>query len=71
MGYPGNPKAPPVAKAIDETLAKIVAAGKTPGMPAAADAVQTALAKGVRYLYTHLPAILSSGAKAYFANARR
>lgn len=71
MGYPGNPKAPPVAKAIEETLAKIVAAGKTPGMPAATDAVQAALGKGVRYIYTHLPAILSSGAKAYFANARR
>ena len=71
MGYPGNPKAPPVAKAIDETLARIVAAGKTPGMPAASDAVHAALAKGVRYVYTHLPAILSSGAKSYFANARR
>ncbi len=71
MGYPGNPRAAPVATAIDETLAAIVAAGKTPGMPAAADAVQAALAKGVRYIYTHLPAILSAGAKAYWASARR
>jgi 4-hydroxy-2-oxoheptanedioate aldolase len=71
MGHPGNPKAPPVAKAIEETLAKIVAAGKTPGMPAATDAVQGALGKGARYIYTHLPAILSAGAKGYFANARR
>jgi 4-hydroxy-2-oxoheptanedioate aldolase len=70
MGHPGNPKAPPVAKAIEETLAKIVAAGKTPGMPAATEAVQSALAKGVRYIYTHLPAILSAGAKGYFKAAK-
>ena len=71
MGFPGNPKAPAVVKAIDETLAKIVAARKTPGMPAATEALQAALGKGVRYIYTHLPAILSAGAKAYFANTRR
>jgi 4-hydroxy-2-oxoheptanedioate aldolase len=70
MGHPGNAKAPPVAKAIEETLAKIVAAGKTPGMPAATDAVQVALGRGVRYIYTHLPAILSEGAKRYLTNAR-
>jgi 4-hydroxy-2-oxoheptanedioate aldolase len=40
MGHPGNPKAEPVATAIDETLDKIVAAGKAPGMPAAAEAVE-------------------------------
>ncbi len=70
MGYPGNPKAPAVAKAIEDALARIVAAGKTPGMPATAEAVQAALAKGVRYIYTHLPVILASGAKAYFRSAR-
>lgn len=70
MGHPGNPKAPPVAKAIDEALAKIVAAGRTPGMPASAEAVQGVLAKGVRYIYTHLPLILGTGSKAYFKAAR-
>ena len=70
MGYPGNAKAPPVAKAIDDALAKIVAAGKTPGMPASAEAVQGVLAKGVRYIYTHLPLILGTGAKAYFKAAK-
>jgi 2-keto-3-deoxy-L-rhamnonate aldolase RhmA len=70
MGYPGNAKAPAVAKAIDDSLAKIVAAGKTPGMPGSADGVQVVVAKGVRYIYTHLPAILASGAGAYFRNAR-
>lgn len=70
MGFPGNPKAPAVAKAIDAALAKIVAAGKTPGMPASAEAVQGVLAKGVRYIYTHLPLILGAGAKAYFEAAK-
>ncbi len=70
MGHPGNPKEPRVARAIDETLAKIVAAGKTPGMPATGDAVQGVLAKGVRYIYTHLPVVLGTGAKAYFKMAR-
>ncbi len=70
MGHPGDPKAPRVAKAIEETLAKIVAAGRTPGMPATAEAVQGVLARGVRYIYTHLPAVLGAGAKAYFRNAR-
>jgi 4-hydroxy-2-oxoheptanedioate aldolase len=70
MGHPGNPKAPVVAQAIESALRKIVAAGKTPGMPAAAAAVETALARGVRYIYTHLPAILASGASAYFRSAR-
>jgi 2-keto-3-deoxy-L-rhamnonate aldolase RhmA len=70
MGHPGNPKAPVVAQAIEAALAKIVAAGKTPGMPAAAAAVEGALASGVRYIYTHLPAILASGSSAYFRSAR-
>ena len=46
MGYPGNPKAPPVAKAIDETFAAIRAAGKVPGFPATADNVADVVAKG-------------------------
>jgi 2-keto-3-deoxy-L-rhamnonate aldolase RhmA len=70
MGHPGNPKAPVVAQAIEAALAKIVAAGKTPGMPAAAAAVEGALASGVRYIYTHLPAILASGSSAYFRSAQ-
>jgi 4-hydroxy-2-oxoheptanedioate aldolase len=70
MGHPGDPKAPPVARAIDDALAAIVAAGKVAGMPASAEAVQGVLAKGVRYIYTHLPLILGAGAKAYFKAAR-
>ena len=65
MGFPGNPKAPAVAKAIDETLAKIVAAGRAPGMPATAETLQEVVGKGCRYIYTHLPRLIGTGASAF------
>jgi 4-hydroxy-2-oxoheptanedioate aldolase len=65
MGFPGDPKAPPVARAIEEALAKIVAAGRTPGMPATAETVAEAIAKGCRYVYTHLPRLIGTGAAAF------
>lgn len=70
MGYPGNPKAPPVAQAIDASFRKMLAAGRTPGTPATAENVREVLDKGVRYIYTHLPRLLSASAKAYFANVK-
>ncbi|MEC9367705.1 MAG: aldolase/citrate lyase family protein [Pseudomonadota bacterium] len=70
MGHPGNPKAPAVADAIDRTLAKIVKAGRTPGMPAATEAVSGVLAKGVRYIYTHVPKLLGPAASTYFKAAK-
>src|SRR5262249_11852048 len=60
MGFPGDPKAPPVAKAIDGALAAIKAAGRVPGMPATADNVGDVVAKGCRYIYTHLPRLLGA-----------
>jgi 2-keto-3-deoxy-L-rhamnonate aldolase RhmA len=70
MGHPGNPKAPVVAEAIDSSFRKMVAARRTPGTPATAENVREVLDKGVRYIYTHLPRLLSSSAKAYMKNAR-
>jgi 2-keto-3-deoxy-L-rhamnonate aldolase RhmA len=70
MGYPGNPSAPPVAKAISETRAKIVAAGKIAGMPATSENLDIVIGSGVRYIYTHLPKVLAVGATA-FMNASR
>jgi len=67
MGFPGDPKAPPVAKAIGQALAAIVAAGRTPGMPATSDNLADVLGKGCRYVYTHLPRLLGAGAAAYLA----
>jgi 4-hydroxy-2-oxoheptanedioate aldolase len=71
MGHPGNPKAEPVAKAIDATLAKIIAAGKTPGMPATADNVAATVARGVRYIYNHAPTLLATAATAYLKAGRQ
>jgi 4-hydroxy-2-oxoheptanedioate aldolase len=65
MGFPGDPKAPPVAKAIADTLAKIVAAGRVPGMPATTDNVADVVAKGCRYIYTHLPRLIGAGSSAF------
>jgi 4-hydroxy-2-oxoheptanedioate aldolase len=70
MGYPGNPKAEPVAKAIDSTLKKIVAAGKIPGMPATTDNLAAALARGVRYTYTHVPTLFANAAAAHLKAAK-
>jgi 4-hydroxy-2-oxoheptanedioate aldolase len=70
MGYPGNPKAPPVAAAIEQTLAKIRAAGKVPGLPATAETVATATASGCRYIYNHLPRLLHAGATEFLSRAR-
>ncbi len=70
MRFPGNPKAEPVARAIDATLAKIVAAGKAPGMPATAEALPDVVGKGCRYVYNHLPRILGAGAKDYLGKLK-
>ena len=70
MGYPGNPKAEPVAKAIDHTLKAIVAAGKTPGMPATTENVAATVNRGVRYIYTHLPTLLSAAGGQYLQAGR-
>ena len=71
MGHPGNPRAPSVARAIDESFRKMVAAGRTPGTPAVAENVREVIGKGVRYIYTHLPRLLSSSAKSYLSAARK
>jgi 2-keto-3-deoxy-L-rhamnonate aldolase RhmA len=71
MGFPGDPKAPAVAQAIDSSFRKMLSAQRTPGTPATAENLQGVLDKGVRYIYTHLPRLLSASAKAYLANAKR
>ena len=71
MGYPGDPKAEPVKEAIENTLSKIVAAGKTPGMPAASNNIAEVSGNGVRYIYTHLPKLLKSGSAEFLRAAGR
>jgi 2-keto-3-deoxy-L-rhamnonate aldolase RhmA len=71
MGHPGNPKAPAVHAAITGTLARVVAAGKIPGMPATSGNVQQLQQQGVRYIYTHVPKLLGSAAGEFFKAAKR
>ena len=70
MGFPGNPKAPSVAAAIDATLETIRRAGKAPGMPATRETVAEVSGKGCRYIYTHLPRVLGAGASDFLRAAR-
>lgn len=67
MGHPGNPKAPRVAEAIASCLARIRAAGKTAGMPSGVDNAGEVLARGVRYVYTHVPRLLAAATRTYLA----
>ncbi|WP_051212199.1 HpcH/HpaI aldolase family protein [Rubritepida flocculans] len=70
MGFPGEPKAPPVAAAIAGTLARIRAAGRTPGMPATAENLPEVIASGCRYIYTHLPRLIGAGVRGFLSPAR-
>jgi 4-hydroxy-2-oxoheptanedioate aldolase len=69
MGHPGNPKAPPVAAAIDRTLDRIRTAGKAPGMPATAETAADVRARGCRYIYTHVPRLIGAGARQFLQAA--
>jgi 4-hydroxy-2-oxoheptanedioate aldolase len=70
MGYPGDPKAEPVAAAIGQTLASITAAGKIPGLPATAANIDTIIGAGARYIYTHLPKLVGAGAAGFLHKGR-
>jgi 4-hydroxy-2-oxoheptanedioate aldolase len=70
MGYPGRSDRPEVREAMDRAFAAIVGAGKVAGSAGNAQAVQGYLSKGVRYLYTHTTALLSSGSGAFFKAVR-
>ncbi|MCC6629001.1 MAG: 2-dehydro-3-deoxyglucarate aldolase [Chloroflexi bacterium] len=62
MGYPGHADAPPVRDAIDATFRTLAAAGMTAGCAGSPAALAGYLARGVRYLYTHVPTLLAAGA---------
>jgi 4-hydroxy-2-oxoheptanedioate aldolase len=71
MGFPGNPKEPVVAKAIEDTLARIRSAGRVPGMPATTETLAGVVAGGCRYIYTHLPRLVGAGAGAFLKAGAR
>ena len=62
LGYPGQTQAPPVRAAIDGALATIVAAGGIPGSAGSYASIRDFVDKGCRYVYTHVPKLLASGA---------
>jgi len=70
MGFPGNPKAAPVAQAIEGALAKIAAAGRIAGMPATIETLPEVRTAGCRYIYTHLPRLIGVGAGAFLGQGR-
>jgi 4-hydroxy-2-oxoheptanedioate aldolase len=65
MGYPGQTSAPPVREAIERAFAQIVAAGQVPGSAGSNEAIQEYLRQGCRYVYTHVPRLLASGANVF------
>lgn len=69
MGYPGNPKAPPVKDAIDTVFAKIRAAGKAPGTPGTTENIRDVLNQGVLYTYNHVPKLLGAATQEFFKTA--
>ena len=70
MGHPGDPDAPAVRRAIDDTRRAILAAGRVAGAPAGAAKIRELLEQGVLYTYSHLPDLLRGGAAAFFDAAR-
>ncbi|MDH3919124.1 MAG: hypothetical protein OEU25_13215, partial [Rhodospirillales bacterium] len=60
----------PVRDAIDATLAKILAAGKIPGLPGGSESVRDIQDKGARYIYTHLTRLLARGSSDFLSAAR-
>jgi 4-hydroxy-2-oxoheptanedioate aldolase len=71
LGFPGNPKAPPVAQAIAAAVARIIAAGRTAGMPATSATRAEAEALGCRYIYTHFPRLVGEGAAHFLARTSK
>lgn len=65
MGHPGDPKAEPVAAAINHVLSRIRERDLVPGMPATAETLAEVRAAGCLYIYTHLPRILGAGAAGF------
>jgi hypothetical protein len=63
VGFPGNPKAPPVAAAIETTLAKIGAARTRHASHH--ETLGSVIGSGCHYIIIHLPRLLGAGAGAF------
>ena len=67
MGFPGRTDTPVVQQMIHAMLDAIVAAGKVPGSTGPDAVIGDYLKRGCRYVYTHIPRLLASGAAAFRA----
>ena len=65
MGFPGRTDTPVVQQMIHATLDAIAAAGKVPGSTGPDAVIGDYLKRGCRYVYTHIPRLLASGAAAF------
>ncbi len=67
MGHIGNPGHPDVQRAIDESIARIIAAGRVPGTLANDENISDYLGKGVKFVMTSWNAWVARGAGAFLA----
>ena len=70
LGYPGLTDSPIVREMIETAFRKIAARGKISGSAGNAEAVQDYLHQGVRYVYTHVPTLLSNASTEFFQKVR-
>ena len=69
MGHIGNPGHPEVQRAIDDAIARIIAAGRVAGTLANDENIAEYLDKGVKFVMTSWNAWVSRGASAFLAKA--
>lgn len=65
MGFPGDPGAEPVARAIETVFAAAKGEGRMIGYPVNAKSLDKARQRGVLYMYTHLSVVLKRGAAGF------
>jgi 4-hydroxy-2-oxoheptanedioate aldolase len=70
MGYIGKHEHPEVQAKIDDSIRRIVAAGRTAGTLTSAENVATYVDKGVRFALTSVGAWLQTGAAEYMSHVR-
>ena len=70
MGHPAQADHPAVLRTVDESIAKILAAGRTAGMSVTLDTVGTYIRAGVRFFYHSIEGWILGGASQYLTTVR-
>ena len=71
LGHGGDYRCPPMQDVMDETIARIRAGGRNPGVMVDRGNVQRYAALGVTFFYEHVDGFLRYGAEAFAAEAKR